>query len=70
MLGTPQLKIQATSLVQENPLLPKSTTNQLCDRFFYFQTSDSRLYRYIDLTRTDIHGWLETLLMKEKDVGY
>jgi hypothetical protein len=30
MLGTPQLKIQANELVQENPLLPKSLTNQLC----------------------------------------
>ncbi|CAK5075146.1 unnamed protein product [Meloidogyne enterolobii] len=32
MLGDPHLGIQAQSLVQEQPLLPRSTKNHLCDR--------------------------------------
>ena len=32
MLGDPHLGIQAQSLVQEQPLLPRSTKNHLYDR--------------------------------------
>ncbi|KAI1720371.1 exocyst complex component sec6 domain-containing protein [Ditylenchus destructor] len=57
MLGTPKLGIQAQALVQEQPLLPKSTTNQLYDRF-------------VELTKRDMTEWLDKALMQEKDDWY
>ena len=36
MLGTPRLGIQAHALVQENPILPRSLTNQLYDQWGIF----------------------------------
>ncbi|KAL3116152.1 hypothetical protein niasHT_002276 [Heterodera trifolii] len=57
MLGHPKLGIQAQSLVHEFPLLPKSTTNHLHDRF-------------IEMTRRDMHEWLDKTMMQEKDDWY
>uniref|UniRef100_A0A915EHY8 Exocyst complex component 3 n=1 Tax=Ditylenchus dipsaci TaxID=166011 RepID=A0A915EHY8_9BILA len=57
MLGTPKLGIQASALVQEQPLLAKSATNQLHDRF-------------VELTRKDMSEWLDKALMQEKDDWY
>uniref|UniRef100_A0A915P623 PPIase cyclophilin-type domain-containing protein n=2 Tax=Meloidogyne TaxID=189290 RepID=A0A915P623_9BILA len=57
MLGDPHLGIQAQSLVQEQPLLPRSTKNHLCDRF-------------IEITRRDMHDWLNKTLIQEKDDWY
>jgi hypothetical protein len=57
MLGTPKLGIQAHALVQEQPILPKSTTNQLYDRF-------------VELAKRDMHEWLDKTLMQEKDVSH
>uniref|UniRef100_A0A914I8A8 Exocyst complex component 3 n=1 Tax=Globodera rostochiensis TaxID=31243 RepID=A0A914I8A8_GLORO len=57
MLGHPKLGIQAQALLQEFPLLPKSTTNHLHDRF-------------IEMTRRDMHEWLDKTLMQEKDDWY
>lgn len=55
MLGTRALGVNAAALVGENPLLPKSLTAQLHDRF-------------IELTRRDMQEWLDKTLTQEKDV--
>jgi hypothetical protein len=55
MLGTPRLGIQTGPFLQDNPLLPRSTMDQLLDRF-------------VELTQRDLSSWMDKALMHEKDV--
>ncbi|MCP9260184.1 Exocyst complex component 3 [Dirofilaria immitis] len=57
ILGNPRLQINTAALLADHPLLSKSTITELCDRF-------------IELTRRDMHEWLEKTLMQEKDDWY
>ncbi|VDK45758.1 unnamed protein product [Anisakis simplex] len=56
MLGTPKLQINAAAMLADHPLLPRSTVTQLCDQF-------------VEVTKGDMHEWLEKTLMQEKDVS-
>uniref|UniRef100_A0A914BVA9 Exocyst complex component 3 n=1 Tax=Acrobeloides nanus TaxID=290746 RepID=A0A914BVA9_9BILA len=55
MLGSPILGISTAALLNDNPLLPHSTTIQLYVRF-------------IEINKRDIREWLDKALMQEKDV--
>uniref|UniRef100_A0A0R3S2D1 Exocyst complex component Sec6 n=1 Tax=Elaeophora elaphi TaxID=1147741 RepID=A0A0R3S2D1_9BILA len=57
ILGNPRLQINTAALLADHPLLSKSTVAELCDRF-------------IEITRRDMHEWLEKTLMQEKDVRF
>ncbi|KAK0428448.1 hypothetical protein QR680_010811 [Steinernema hermaphroditum] len=57
MLGNPRLEINTAALLQDHPLLPRSTMNQLCERF-------------VEITHRDIREWLEKTLVQEKDDWY
>uniref|UniRef100_A0A1I8EWE1 Uncharacterized protein n=1 Tax=Wuchereria bancrofti TaxID=6293 RepID=A0A1I8EWE1_WUCBA len=57
ILGNPRLQINTAALLADHPLLSKSTVTELCDRF-------------IEITRRDMHEWLEKTLMQEKDDWY
>lgn len=57
ILGNPRLQINTAALLADHPLLPKFTVTELCDRF-------------IEITRRDMHEWLEKTLMQEKDDWY
>ncbi|OZC07540.1 exocyst complex component 3 family protein [Onchocerca flexuosa] len=57
ILGNPRLQINTAALLADHPLLSKSTITELCDRF-------------IEITRRDMHEWLEKTLMQEKDDWY
>uniref|UniRef100_A0A9J2PAF8 Exocyst complex component Sec6 n=1 Tax=Ascaris lumbricoides TaxID=6252 RepID=A0A9J2PAF8_ASCLU len=57
MLGTPKLQINAAAMLADHPLLPRPTVTQLCDQF-------------VEVTKGDMHEWLEKTLMQEKDDWY
>uniref|UniRef100_A0A914Z9C5 Exocyst complex component Sec6 n=1 Tax=Panagrolaimus superbus TaxID=310955 RepID=A0A914Z9C5_9BILA len=57
VLGNTRLGISTAALLQEQPLLSRITVNQLYDR-------------YIEITKKDIHDWLEKALHTEKDDWY
>ncbi|CAI5442022.1 unnamed protein product [Caenorhabditis angaria] len=57
MLGHPRLKINAPALLQDSPVLTRSTLNQLCDSF-------------IEMSRKDLQLWLKNTVSHEKDDWY
>jgi hypothetical protein len=57
MLGHPKLGIQAAQFLHDNPLLPRSTMDQLLDRF-------------VELTKRDLASWMDKAIVHEKDDWY
>jgi hypothetical protein len=57
MLGDPKLGIQTGPFLHDNPLLSRSTMDQLLDKF-------------IELTQRDLSSWMDKTLMHEKDVCF
>uniref|UniRef100_A0A914CXN7 Exocyst complex component 3 n=1 Tax=Acrobeloides nanus TaxID=290746 RepID=A0A914CXN7_9BILA len=57
MLGSPVLGITTATLLNDHPLLLRSSTIQLYDRF-------------IEINKRDIREWLDKALMQEKDDWY
>lgn len=55
MLGNPRLGIQTGPFLHDNPLLPRSTMDQLLDKF-------------VELTQRDLSSWMDKALVHEKDV--
>ncbi|TKR96038.1 hypothetical protein L596_010116 [Steinernema carpocapsae] len=54
ILGNPVLQINTAAMLADFPVLPKSTINQLCEQF-------------VEITKKDMHEWLEKTLVQEKD---
>ncbi|CAD5213132.1 unnamed protein product [Bursaphelenchus okinawaensis] len=54
MLGNPKLGIEINELLKEKPLLPRSTTDQLYDKF-------------VEITQKDMTAWLEKAIQGEAD---
>ncbi|CAD6198529.1 unnamed protein product [Caenorhabditis auriculariae] len=57
LLGNMRLKINAAALLQDYPVLPRTTLNDLCDSF-------------VEMTRKDMKTWLENTVSAEKDDWY
>ncbi|KAI6192027.1 Proable exocyst complex component Sec6 [Aphelenchoides bicaudatus] len=57
VLGTPKLGIQTGPFLHDNPLLPRSTMDQLLDKF-------------VELTQRDLSLWMDKALVHEKDDWY
>ncbi|CAL2033433.1 unnamed protein product [Caenorhabditis brenneri] len=52
MLGHPRLKINAQAILQDSPVLTRSTLNQLCDQF-------------VEMSREDLIVWLKNTVQHE-----
>lgn len=57
MLGDPKLGIETGPFLHDNPLLSRSTMDQLLDKF-------------IELTQRDLSNWTDNSLVHEKDDWY
>ncbi|CAB3411296.1 unnamed protein product [Caenorhabditis bovis] len=57
MLAHPKFKLNAAALLQDAPVLPRTTLNDLCDAF-------------VEMSRKDLQLWLKNTVSHEKDDWY